>query len=149
MLIKVPIKVGADAESVRIKSASFPPEAIVCPRVNISFGIGDQQEIPVVGVQKFLVLGQLVDCVEQGGGSDPLSGVHCSVEEDAFLVGAVRYLDGFEHSVLRGRAEGDDGHQLGEGVDDFVSVGQNLKIYIFELMIERTRRTTDVIHSCY
>jgi hypothetical protein len=128
VLIKVPIEVGADAESVRIRSASFPPEAIVGPRVNISFGIGDQQEIPVVGVQKFLVLGQLVDCVEQGGGSDPLSGMHCSVEEDTFLVGAVGYLDGSEASALRGRAEGDDGHQLWEGGDDFVNVGPNLKI---------------------
>lgn len=132
MLVKVPVGVGADAERTFIGPAGLPPQTVVLPRVDEAIGVGDQKEIPVIGVQKGLVvgqvLGQFIDGVEQGGGSNPFAGVQNGVEEDAVLAGAVGDLDDSEGTTLEGGANVDDGHQLGEGGSDFVNVGLNLEI---------------------
>jgi len=84
VLVEVPVRVSANAKRALIRLARLSPEAIVGPRVHEAVGVGDQQEVPIVGVQKSLIvgqiLGQLVDGEEEGGGSNPLAGVQHGVE---------------------------------------------------------------------
>lgn len=132
MLVKVPVGVGADAKAV-VGLAGLSPEAVVVPRVDEAVRVGDRQEVPVVGVQEGLVvgqvLGQLVDGEEQGGGSDPFAGVQHRVEEDAVLAGAVGHLDHSQGATLVGGADVDDGHQLGVSGSDLVNVSLDLGNY--------------------